>query len=331
MSSVLKAKGYTRIDRENYEFSWIIENLKVLSREEGEFLTSPIFRTKCGIKFYFKLITESEMVDSDTTLKSNIYLHCKNSVNQLKCDFKTSLIGIPEKILNKNTSAILEANKDTAVAVMPDDERCVFLNGMETASVLCELQLSKGSVTSFLDLGSIINETKATVPKLNFDWLFLDESLSDVELKSASEKGIPAHRVVLAAASPVFKAMFSHDMLENKTQSVNITDVDYDVAVEMLRFIYTGSVEKEEVSFIIDLLPVADKYQLEELQNKCEEILSSNLSTNNAIDILKVADKCSMKNFKENVIEFIKMHINQSPDSNFVGDMILRMERFFLK
>ncbi|CAB0038917.1 unnamed protein product [Trichogramma brassicae] len=62
-------------------------------------------------------------------------------------------------------------------------------------------------------------------------------------LQTADLKVVPAHRVVLAAASPVFKAMFNHDMLENKTQSVDMNDISYDAAVEMLRYIYTGAVK----------------------------------------------------------------------------------------
>ncbi|CAB0031838.1 unnamed protein product [Trichogramma brassicae] len=35
--------------------------------------------------------------------------------------------------------------------------------------------------------------------------------------------------------------MFSHDMLEKKSRSVDIADISYEIVVEMLRYIYTGS------------------------------------------------------------------------------------------
>ncbi|KAL7298479.1 hypothetical protein TKK_0008263 [Trichogramma kaykai] len=331
MSSVNKATGYTLIDREDYDFTWIIENVQFLPFKQGELLVSPIFSTKCDIKFYFRLIDELYRGLDSSTLVRNLYLHYKNAANEFKCDYDASVTVDRRKVIPICGSAIIEVNKDIAVMLVNGYHQSIIHSSLETVTVQCELRLSRGNVTSFLDSGSIVSDTKATIPKLKFDWIFLDKSLSDVELKSASEKGIPAHRVVLAAASPVFKAMFSHDMLENKTQSVNITDVDYDVAVEMLRFIYTGSVENDEIPLIIELLAAADKYQLEELQNKCEEILSRNLSTKNVVDILKAADKCSMKNLKKNAIEFMKLHIHRSPDSDDVGDMLLSMERFFSK
>ncbi|CAB0038971.1 unnamed protein product, partial [Trichogramma brassicae] len=69
------------------------------------------------------------------------------------------------------------------------------------------------------------------VPKLKFDSVLFDENLSDVKLRTACGKEIPAHRVVLAAASSVFNAMFSHSMLENNSKLVNMTDVSYEAAM----------------------------------------------------------------------------------------------------
>ncbi|CAB0038623.1 unnamed protein product, partial [Trichogramma brassicae] len=48
------------------------------------------------------------------------------------------------------------------------------------------------------------------------------------------EDEIPAHKIVLSAASPVFRAMFTHDMLENNENSVKITDITEDILTEML-------------------------------------------------------------------------------------------------
>ncbi|XP_014234673.1 protein roadkill-like [Trichogramma pretiosum] len=331
MSSVNKATGYTLIDREDYDFTWIIENVQFLPFKQGELLVSPIFSTKCDVKFYFRLIDELQRGLDSSSLVRNLYLHYKNAVNEFKCDYDAYVTVDRRKVMPICGSAIIEVNKDIAIMLVNGYHSSILHSTAETITVDCNLKLSRGNVTSFLNSGPIVNDATATIPKLKFDWVFLDKNLSDVKLQTASGKDIPTHRVVLAAASPVFKAMFSHDMLENKSQSVNMTDIGYETAVEMLRFIYTGSVEKEEVSFIIDLLMAADKYQLEELQRKCEEILSRNLSTKNAIDILKIADKCSMKNLKKNAINFMKLHIHRSPDSDDVGDMLLGMERFFSK
>ncbi|KAL7286216.1 hypothetical protein TKK_0019512 [Trichogramma kaykai] len=165
------------------------------------------------------------------------------------------------------------------------------------------------------------------VPKLNFEWIFLDESLSDVKLRTAGGKEIPAHRVVLAAASPVFKAMFSHDMLENKSQSVDMIDVSFETVVEFLRYIYTGRIKNNEITLSIELLTTSEKYQLELLKNACEKILSSTLSTENSLEMLKISDTYSANHLKKETVDFIKSHINGLSDVHEITNMILGKAR----
>lgn len=64
--------------------------------------------------------------------------------------------------------------------------------------------------------------------------------------------------VFLLARSPVFQAMFEHEMEERKHNRVDITDVDHEVLREMLRFIYTGKASNLE-KMADDLLAAADK------------------------------------------------------------------------
>lgn len=58
------------------------------------------------------------------------------------------------------------------------------------------------------------------------------EELCDVILKVA-EREIKAHRVVLAAVSPYFNAMFTSDLVESKQEVINLTDLD-PLAVQMV-------------------------------------------------------------------------------------------------
>lgn len=63
------------------------------------------------------------------------------------------------------------------------------------------------------------------------------------------------------ARSPVFAAMFEHEMEERKQNRVAITDVDHEVLKEMLRFIYTGKAPNLE-KMADDLLAAADKVRI---------------------------------------------------------------------
>ncbi|KAI8467116.1 MAG: BTB/POZ protein [Monoraphidium minutum] len=62
--------------------------------------------------------------------------------------------------------------------------------------------------------------------------LLLSEDFSDVCLVSGGRE-LPAHRAVLAAASPVFGAMLRAGMSEARTGMVRLPDAD-PVALELL-------------------------------------------------------------------------------------------------
>lgn len=64
--------------------------------------------------------------------------------------------------------------------------------------------------------------------------------------------------LLFPARSPVFAAMFEHEMEERKRNRVDITDVDHEVLREMLRFIYTGRAPNLD-KMADDLLAAADK------------------------------------------------------------------------
>ena len=93
--------------------------------------------------------------------------------------------------------------------------------------------------------------------------------LTDVEFVFVGEKEtLCAHRFILSARSPVFAAMFTSDMLESKTGRVEIKDVDVNLFKHFLKFIYTGKLETSARN--LDLLALADKYEIETLRELCQ-------------------------------------------------------------
>lgn len=87
--------------------------------------------------------------------------------------------------------------------------------------------------------------------------LFESQKFSDVIL-CVNKKEFFAHKAILAARSPVFAAMFQHDLAEKKQNRVDITDMEPEVLREMLRFIYTGKAPALD-KLDADLLAAADK------------------------------------------------------------------------
>ena len=115
--------------------------------------------------------------------------------------------------------------------------------------------------------------------------------LADAEVDSSSSNGKPiaAHRLVLAACSPYFQAMFVSKMAEKDKSEVLIHDID-DIALEQLiDFCYTGQVTIDE-SNVQQLLPAACLLQLHEVQDACCKFLEKQLDPSNCLGIRAFAD-----------------------------------------
>nr|XP_021505894.1 speckle-type POZ protein-like isoform X1 [Meriones unguiculatus] len=106
------------------------------------------------------------------------------------------------------------------------------------------------------------------------------------------------------ARSPVFNAMFEHEMEEYTKNRVEINDLDPEVFKEMMRFVYTGKAPNLD-KMADDLLAAADKYALGRLKVMCEEALCSGLSVENVADTLILADLHGAEQLKAQAIDFI--------------------------
>jgi len=133
--------------------------------------------------------------------------------------------------------------------------------------------------------------------------------LCDVTITVGSRR-IAAHKVVLSACSPYFKAMFTGEMAESRQKEVNIKDVDEKATAQLIDFAYTGSIRIDE-SNVQTVLPAACLMQLSEIQEACCEFLKKQLDPTNCLgirafadthacsDLLRVANVFSHHNFQD--------------------------------
>ncbi|XP_046984077.1 BTB/POZ domain-containing protein At4g08455-like [Schistocerca americana] len=124
----------------------------------------------------------------------------------------------------------------------------------------------------------------------------------------AGETRVAAHRAVLAAASPVFKAMFAHDMLEASCGQVSIDDVEGPVLKLLVAYTYTLRAPQLPDT-APQLLAVADKYGLSALKAACERQLISQLAVETAAATAVTAVRHSCPDATRAAIAFIKDHL----------------------
>ncbi|KAL0871349.1 hypothetical protein ABMA27_005090 [Loxostege sticticalis] len=106
--------------------------------------------------------------------------------------------------------------------------------------------------------------------------LYYSDSWTDCTFLVGSEQLVSAHKVVLAAASPVFAAMFYGGMPEKGP--IQIDDIEPDTFIEMLRYIYTDNTDIISFNDACALYYAAKKYMLLHLKTECLEYLINNLT-----------------------------------------------------
>ncbi|XP_014238170.1 speckle-type POZ protein A-like [Trichogramma pretiosum] len=329
--SANKTVYYTQINEEEFEHTWVISNWPASWNRKDTQVSSPIYNVGSNNQLQFQL-KFSEIYEWDAGHIAELWLYCLKGNTELPCKYTILVIKDGQSVNTySNDCTYRKPFESGRIFRVRIEELKKFISSTGDLIFRCEFSLFTNKHKKSLNCEPVKTHEapKRQLPK--FDSVFLNEKFSDVLLRTSRGKEIPAHRVVLATASPVFDAMFSHAMLENKSQSVDMVDITYETAIEMLRYMYTGGVETREISLTIELLAAADKYQLEDLKNECEKILSSKMSSKNAVDILQVADKYSMKSLKKQAVDFVKHNINQSSNSDEVGSMILSMAQFLSK
>lgn len=140
-------------------------------------------------------------------------------------------------------------------------------------------------------------------------------------------KTFSAHRTVLAASSPYFKALFAstlNDVSSAENKPVVLTDIDSECMENLLRYIYTGEIELTNET-IKSVISAANYLLVSSLKERCTVFLQKMLTPKNCLGIESTANqfdcallKCTATNFiRENFImvasteEFLGMQVNR--------------------
>ncbi|XP_044762351.1 speckle-type POZ protein B isoform X2 [Coccinella septempunctata] len=312
---------YTQVKVVKFSYMWTINNFSFCREEMGEVLKSSTFSAGANDKLKWCLRVNPKGLDEESKDYLSLYLllvSCNKS--EVRAKFKFSILNAKReetKAMESQRAYRFVQGKDwgfkkfirrdflldEANGLLPDDKLTIF----------CEVSVVADSV----NISGQSNTIQFKVPECRLSddlgLLFENQKFSDVTL-SVSGREFQAHKAILAARSPVFQAMFEHEMEERKHNRVDILDVDHEVLREMLRFIYTGKASNLE-KMADDLLAAADKYALERLKVMCEEALCTNLSVDNAAEILILADLHSADQLKAQAIDFINTHATDVMDT----------------
>ncbi|GLT81477.1 hypothetical protein SLA2020_528610 [Shorea laevis] len=130
-----------------------------------------------------------------------------------------------------------------------------------------------------------------------------------------------AHKMVLAARSPVFRAQLFGPLKDRNTQCIKVEDMEAPVFKALLHFIYwdalpdveelVGSNTKWASTLMAQhLLAAADRYALERLRLLCEANLSEGVAINTVATTLALAEQHHCSHLKDICLKFIALPEN---------------------
>uniref|UniRef100_A0A669EPJ4 Speckle type BTB/POZ protein n=1 Tax=Oreochromis niloticus TaxID=8128 RepID=A0A669EPJ4_ORENI len=293
-SPVAESWCYTQIKVVKFSYMWTINNFSFCREEMGEVIKSSTFSSGANDKLKWCLRVNPKGLDEESKDYLSLYLllvSCPKS--EVRAKFKFSILnakGEETKAMESQRAYRFVQGKDwgfkkfirrdflldEANGLLPDDKLTLF----------CEVSVVQDSVN--ISGQNTMNMVRVPDCRLAEELgdLWASSRFTDCSLCVAGQK-FQAHKAIL--------------------NRVEINDVEPDVFKEMMCFIYTGKAPNLD-KMADDLLAAADKYALERLKVMCEDALCTNLSVENAAEILILADLHSADQLKTQAVDFINFH-----------------------
>ncbi|KAG6411363.1 hypothetical protein SASPL_129444 [Salvia splendens] len=177
-----------------------------------------------------------------------------------------------------------------------------------------KINCTVGVVVSAIDCSSL-HHIHVPDSDIGSDFGTLLENMegSDVTFNVSGEQ-FHAHKLVLAARSPVFCSEFFE--LDSDGKDITVSDMESKVFKAMLHFVYRDALDEDEMiasssssplitdTLIAKLLAAADRYDLGRLKRMCESYLCKDISVNSVARILSLADRYHAAELKPICLKF---------------------------
>jgi len=116
-----------------------------------------------------------------------------------------------------------------------------------------------------------------------------DKQFSDVFFHFPTEnKEILGNRLILSANCPYFSRMLNNGLRESKESQIVINNMSYDICYQIMVYCYGGKVQFTPEN-CVELLQIADEFDLPKLKILCELFIGQRLDTDNMDDIEQIA------------------------------------------
>ncbi|WVZ92097.1 hypothetical protein U9M48_038187 [Paspalum notatum var. saurae] len=232
------------------------------------------------------------------------------------------------KIIKVIFHALLDGQTDminaTCIRQLQSGTSCAYWHLASTGETT--QQWDKDGQLTFLCTITVLNQSYATIPAPPSDickhlGALLDptDGTGDVSFTIHGET-FRAHRALLAARSPVFRAELFGSMAESKMPSIAKKEIAPATFKAMLQYMYTDALPSDDDDDELvggysqekfeRLLAAADRYALDRLKLLCAQKLWDNVSVDTVASVLRCAEMYSCPELKSKCIGFFALEKN---------------------
>ncbi|XP_031231883.1 TD and POZ domain-containing protein 5-like [Mastomys coucha] len=323
-------RGYTHIRLQKFCYKWTISNFSFFMDGIKGKITSPVFSLEAGDELAWCLVVHPNGVDEESKDYLSVHLGLLSCPERpVWAKFQFWIINSQgEKSQSKKSTIVYSFQRNQykgfkkfilrdflfsdPLWFLPEDQLTLCCNVNIVGDFF---SIPRQNVTP------AIKDPRHTLAD-DLGELWENSLFTDCSLFVAGHE-FRAHKAILAARSPVFRAMFQHEMKESLTNQVEIHDLDPQVFKELMGFIYTEKAPHlHSHSMAAGVLTAADKYGLEGLMVMCEEALCRNLSVENAAHTLILADFHGTKQLKTQALDFIALHASEVSETSGWKSMV---------
>eukprot|EP00249_Psilotum_nudum_P034633 c53947_g1_i1 orf=130-972(+) len=221
---------------------------------------------------------------------NHIYRPPRNTICMSCFEGALSILNLGQRLDSRNVQENAESGEENGKSVHNRGQQ-------ESAKPVVHEQ--KGLAHAFEKMKQLKHAAKAATKRIEFleslAVAFRTGMHSDIELITDDGLSLQAHRVVMAAKSSVFRAMFEADSFKvADSGSIRIPDLTHQELKCLLEFMYTGNLPAEgQKEYTHALLLAADKYNIPLLIDVCESYMAATLNSSNALRVLELATICS--------------------------------------
>lgn len=149
------------------------------------------------------------------------------------------------------------------------------------------------------------------------EYLFNNLLMSDCSfwIKLENVK-IPAHKYILGGSSKVFYDYFY--VMNANSDEIIVENISVNSFLVFLKFLYTGNINEDiKMNNILNILKLADRYSVKKLIKICNEFLKTKLNKDNAIKFLEKLADYKLDNFEDMCLNLISKNRLIFESSNF--------------